>query len=141
MAEVALINGIAYDYTRIIVNILGVPVKGITEVNYVQEQEKTNNFGTGEKAHSRGRGPKDTSGSFGIAMNEVEALRAVAPNGNLLDIPPFDVTIFFDVTGKTKKHTLTDVEFTNDGVESSQGDTDIARTFDIVIGDLEYQTT
>ena len=138
MAEVALINGNAYDYVSVIVNILGVPVKGITEINYTQEQEKTNNFGTGKKAHSRGRGGIDCTGSIGIAMNEVEALREVAPSGSLLEIPPFDITIAFDVDGKFKKHTLTDVEFTNDGVETSQGDTDIVRTFDLVIGDILY---
>ena len=42
----ALVNGIAYDYTQIIVNILGLPVIGISSVNYTEEQEKTNNFGT-----------------------------------------------------------------------------------------------
>lgn len=138
MAEVTLINGEAYDYVNIIINALGVPVKGIYEVNYTESQEKTNNHGTGELAHSRGRGPITHEGSLGIDMEEVEALRTVAPSGKLVKIPPFDIVIVFDKLGKVKTHVLLDVEFVDDGVETSQGDTKIGRTFGIIMSDIKY---
>lgn len=134
-----LINGTAYDYTQIVVNILGVSVAGITDISYSEEQEKTNNFGTGNRPVSRGRGAIDASGSMTISMNDVEALRDAAPNGSLLQIPAFDVTVTFGNAQKVVTHTLKNVEFTSDGVEAATGDTDISRSFDLAISHVKYR--
>jgi len=139
MALPALINGHAYDYTQIIMSVLGVPVAGVTAINYTEEQEKTNNFGAGNRPVSRGRGAIDASGSLELSMNEIEALRDAAPDGSLLKIPPFEITIVYLNLQKVVTHKLKNVEFANDGVETSQGDTDIRRTFDIVMSDVKYR--
>lgn len=138
MASLALINGQAYDYTQIIMSVLGVPVAGVTSINYTEEQEKTNNFGAGNRPVSRGRGAINASGSIELSMNEVEALRDAAPEGSMLKIPPFEITIVYLNLQKVVTHKLKNVEFMNDGVETSQGDTDIKRSFDIVISDIKY---
>lgn len=135
----ALINGQAYDYTQIIMSVLGVPVAGVTSINYTEEQEKTNNFGAGNRPVSRGRGAIEASGSIELSMNEIEALRDAAPSGSMLKIPPFEITIVYLNLQKVVTHKLKNVEFTNDGVETSQGDTDIRRTFDIVMSDVKYR--
>jgi|TARA_R110002012_G_scaffold271164_2_gene456349 hypothetical protein len=139
MAVPALINGQAYDYTQIIMSVLGVPVAGVTSINYTEEQEKTNNFGAGNRPVSRGRGAIEASGSIELSMNEIEALRDAAPSGSMLKIPPFEITIVYLNLQKVVTHKLKNVEFTNDGVETSQGDTDIRRTFDIVMSDVKYR--
>ncbi len=139
MAVPALINGQAYDYTQIIMSVLGVPVAGVTSINYTEEQEKTNNFGAGNRPVSRGRGAIEASGSIELSMNEIEALRDAAPSGSMLKIPPFEITIVYLNLQKVVTHKLKNVEFTNDGVETSQGDTDICRTFDIVMSDVKYR--
>ena len=139
MAVPALINGQAYDYTQIIMSVLGVPVAGVTSINYTEEQEKTNNFGAGNRPVSRGRGAIEASGSIELSMNEIEALRDAAPSGSMLKIPPFEITIVYLNLQKVVTHKLKNVEFTNDGVETSQGDTDIRRTFDLVISDIKYR--
>ncbi len=95
MAVPALINGQAYDYTQIIMSVLGVPVAGVTSINYTEEQEKTNNFGAGNRPVSRGRGAIEASGSIELSMNEIEALRDAAPSGSMLKIPPFEITIVY----------------------------------------------
>ena len=136
---IPLINGRAYDFTQITVALLGVPTLGISSLNYTEEQEKVNNFGTGNRPVSRGQGPIDSSGSIEISMNDVEALRDAAPDGSLLKIPPFDITVVFGNPQKPVVHVLKNVEFTNDGVESTQGDTDLKRTFDIVISNIKYR--
>jgi len=135
----ALINGQAYDYTQIIMSVLGVPVAGVTSINYTEEQEKTNNYGAGNRPVSRGRGAIEASGSIELSMNEVEALRDAAPDGSMLKIPPFEITVVYLNLQKVVTHKLKNVEFTNDGVETSQGDTDIRRTFDIVMSDVKYR--
>lgn len=139
MVVPALINGQAYDYTQIIMSVLGVPVAGVTSINYTEEQEKTNNFGAGNRPVSRGRGAIEASGSIELSMNEIEALRDAAPSGSMLKIPPFEITIVYLNLQKVVTHKLKNVEFTNDGVETSQGDTDIRRTFDIVMSDVKYR--
>lgn len=134
-----LINGRAYDFAQIVCNVLGVPLMGISSVTYSEEQEKTNNFGAGKWAVSRGHGAVDASASFDIHMNDIEALRDAAPNGRLLDVPPFDITVTFLNENKVVTHTLKNCEFTTDGVEGSQGDTQLQRSFDLVISHVEYR--
>ena len=136
---VPLINGRAYDYTQITAIVLGVPLAGITSINYTEEQEKTNNMGAGNRPVSRGKGAIDASGSIDISMNDVEAVRDAAPSGSLLQIPMFDIVVVFGNPQKPVTHVLKNVEFTSDGVESTQGDTDITRTFDIVISNVKYR--
>ncbi|MCK4908602.1 MAG: hypothetical protein KAS70_01765 [Planctomycetes bacterium] len=138
MAE-PLINGRAYDYVDIQISILGAEINGVTEVNYTQTQEKANNFGTGVFAVSRGRAARDATGSIGLSMNEVEALREVSPAGNLLDLPAFDIVIVFGNVQSPQTHVVKNVEFLSDGVETSQGDTQIARSFDFVASHVQYR--
>jgi len=136
---IPLINGRAYDFTQIVISLLGVPLSGMSSLNYTEEQEKTNNFGTGNRPVSRGQGPIDSSGQTELSMNEDEALRDAAPSGSLLQIPAFDITVVFGNPQKPTTHILKNCEFTNDGVETTQGDTDIRRTFDMVISNIKYR--
>lgn len=134
-----LINGRAYDYAQIQVTILGVPVAGVSAISYSQEQEKVNNFGAGSNPVSRGHGAIDTSASITISMNDVEAIRDAAPNGSLLAIPAFDVTVTFLNAQKVVTHVIKNCEFTNDGMEATQGDTNIERAFDLVASHIVYR--
>lgn len=134
-----LINGRAYDYAQIEANILGVPVAGISAITYVEEQEKVNNFGAGNRPVSRGHGAINASGSVTLSMNEVEAIRDAAVEGSLLGIPSFDITVTFLNEQKVVTHVLKNCEFLSDGVEASQGDTNIERSFDLVMSHVKYR--
>lgn len=134
-----LINGRAYDYASVTVNILGVPLAGITSIEYAEEQTKENNFGAGKYAVSRGHGEVNASASMELHMNDVEAIREAAPQGRLLDIPAFDVIVSFVVAGKVKTHTIKNCEFLSDGVSGSQGDTQLSRSFDLVASHVIYE--
>lgn len=134
-----LINGRAYDFAQIVVNILGVPVAGVSAISYTEEQEKINNMGMGNRPVSRGHGAINASGNITISMNDVEALRDAAPNGSLLQIPAFDITVTYLNAQKVVTHVLKNCEFLNDGVESTQGDTDVKRSFDLVISHIKFR--
>jgi len=134
-----LINGQAYDYVSITPLALGVPLPSISAINYTSEQTKENNYGTGNEPVSRGRGAKTYTASFDISMNDTEALRDAAPNGNLLDIPPFDFVIVFGNPQKPVTHIIKNFEFSDDGVETTQGDTDIKRTFTGTPSHIKYR--
>ena len=136
----ALINGQAYSYTDIVMLLAGVPLASVSEINYKIEQEKVNNIGLSSKPVSRGRGAKNPTGSIKVAMDETQVIRANAPNGSLLDIPPFDIQVTFlnPTTEKLATHILKNCEFTVDGHEMAAGDTEIAMTYDLIIGDIIF---
>ena len=134
-----LINGVAYDYASIVVNVLGVPLMGIEAINYTETQEKTNNYGAGKHPVSRGHAAIELEASLDIHMDDIERLREAAPNGRLLDIPAFDITVTHMAKGKVKTHTLKSCEFTSDGVEASQGDVKIMRGFPLAIAEIRYK--
>lgn len=136
---VPLINGEAFQYVQITAVVLGVPLPSISAINYLEEQEKANNFGLGNRPVSRGRGAIDSNGSFDISMNDIEAIRDVAPDGSLLKVPAFDIVVVYGNPQKPITHVLKNVEFTNDGVETTQGDTDVKRTFDLIISHIKYR--
>jgi hypothetical protein len=135
-----LINGRAYDYSQIIIAILGVPVSGVSSINYDEEQEVTGNKGTGEYDVSVGLGGISASGSLEMSMNDVEALRDVAPiRGSLLSLPFFDIVVVFGNPQGVQTHTLKNCKFKKDGVNTSTGDTDIKYTFDIYMSHINYR--
>lgn len=129
--SVPLINGKAYDYTNITVSFLGSPLASVSQLNYTETQAKTNNYGTGNRPVSRGQGAIEVSCSMQISMNDIERLRDASPDGSLLGLPAFDIIVLHGTGTMLKKHIIKNCEFSDDGVESSQGDTDIKRTFNL----------
>ena len=137
--SITLINGKSYDYTQVVVNVLGVPLAGVTSIEYTEEQEKTNNFGTGNRPVSRGQGAIDASGSIEISMNDVEAIRDVAPFGSLLQVPAFDIVVTYGNPQKVVTHVLKNCEFTTDAAGGAQGETDLKKSYDLVIAEVVYR--
>jgi len=140
----ALINGRAYDFSQVIVNIMGVAITGVTEITYEEEQEKTNNRGTGPRANSRGRGSIESSASITLSMNEVEKLRDASvtagdTTGSLLSLEPFTITVNFNNAQRPITHTLLDCEFTKDGGGGALDDTELTMTFDLITSRINYR--
>lgn len=123
MAFQPLVNGTAYSWSQITVNILGVPVAGVSAVSYTEEQEMQDNYGAGNRPVSRGYGRITTEGSITMHMEEVEALQAAVTTGRLQDIPEFDVVVaYLPEGGNIVTHTLKNCRFKNNGREISEGD-------------------
>jgi len=137
--SVPLINGRAYDYTQITAVVLGVPLPSISNISYTEEASKENNFGVGNRPVSRGQGAINASGSIDISMNDVEALRDAVDNGSLVGIPSFDIVVVFGNPQKPVTHVLKNCEFLDDGVEAAQGDTDLKRTFNLILSHVKYR--
>ena len=134
-----LVNGIAFDFVQLTPLFLGVPLVSMSSITYEEVQEKVNNFGVGNRPVSRGRGAIDASGSMEISMNDIEAIRDIAPNGSLLLIPASDFILIFGKPQNIQTHVLKNLEFTNDGVTGTQGDTDLKLTLNFVISNVQYR--
>jgi hypothetical protein len=127
-----LINGRAYDFAQVIVTVLGVPVASVSAIDYEETQDKKNNYGAGNRPVSRGAGAIEVTASIEFSMNDAEAIRRVAPNGSLLQVPAFDITVFFGNPQNPTTHVLKNCEFLKDGVSGTQGDTDLKYKYDLL---------
>ena len=136
---ITLVNGKSYNFTQIFVKILGAPVASVSAISYVEEQVKENNYGAGDRPVSRGQGVKTTTASITISMNDVEAIRDVAPNGSLLDIEAFDIQVSYLNAQKVVTHILKNCEFTDDGVEASKDDQNLTRSFNLVLSHVKWR--
>lgn len=136
---VPLINGKSYEWADIVVNILGVPVVGITSIEYEEKQGMENIYGAGRFPVSRGYGKVEPTAKITLLMEEVQAIMSVAPLGRIQDIPEFDISVvYIDAALTTVKHKLRNVRFMNNPRTSSSGDTSIPVEIDLIISHVEW---
>lgn len=136
MAE-CLINGESYGYHHIDFPLFGQVVQGISEINYSRKQEKTNNYGRGNKPVSRGRGRFECEASITVEMKEVEWLKIKA-RGSLLGVKPFHIPIVYSGDGIVMtSHILQFCEFTEVGIETKTGDTTISVKLPLIVADIK----
>lgn len=136
----ALINGRAYSWSNITLNIFGVKPIGISKINYKEEQEIEDIHGAGQRAVARGLGNITNDGSITFHMNELQALRDSRDDGKIINIPEFDAVVaFLPPGGKIVTHTLKNCRFKNDGVDVSQNDKNIETEVMLAIGEIFYK--
>lgn len=140
MPTTPLINGINYSWANISLVLFGVPVVGITKIDYKRKQKKENNYGAGSQPTSRGYGNYEYEGSIEIYTDEWKRIIAAAPLNDPLAIPPFDVQVVFSGTGVLPtKDVLRSAEFLEDPLSAGQGDTKLMVTIPLVIGAIDRQ--
>lgn len=127
MAFQPLVNGTEYSWSQITLNIWGVPVAGVTNVKYNENQDIQDNFGAGNRPVSRGYGnimAEDCSVT--LLMTEVEALQASVASGRIGDIPEFDIVVaYLPEGGVITTHTLKNCRFKGNSRDVSQNDMSI----------------
>jgi hypothetical protein len=130
-----LINGINYSWANITLTLFGVPVVGITKIEYKRKQKKENNYGYGSQPVSRGYSNFEYEGSIELYLDEWKRIIASAPNRDPLLIAPFDIQVNYSGRGvlvTTDK--LQSCEFMEDNFTANQGDSKLMVTVPIVIG-------
>lgn len=134
-----LINGVNYSWGNVKLILFGVPIVGITKIDYKTKQKKENQYGAGYEPISRGYGNKEYEGSIEIYTDELKRIIALAPNRDLMQIPPFQIQVIFeDATGVlVTTDTLEMCEFMEEGLSVSQGDTKILTSLPLVIGAIK----
>ena len=135
------INGLLYDWAQISVGIAGVVVTGVTAIEYKEEQEKINVYGSGRYPIGSGSGRITPSASITLLEDEIARLRDAAPNGRLQDIAPFDITVTFlsPNTAKIQTHVLKNCQFTDNGVSASEGDTSLSQQLTLILSSIKWK--
>jgi len=134
-----LINGINYSWSGIKVVLFGVPIVGITKISYNAKQKKDNNYGAGSEPVSRGYGNVEYEGSMEIYLDEWKRIIAASPNRNPLAIAPFDIQVLYgsNAINPDQKDVLKSVEFLENPLDVSQGDTKAMVTIPLLIAGIE----
>jgi hypothetical protein len=132
-----LVNGTNYVWANIKLVLFGVPVVGVTKIEYKRKQTKENNFGAGTEPISRGYGNVEYEGSISLYLDEWKKIKLASPNRDPLAIAPFDIQVIYGGSRVTAiVDVLRNVEFTEDPLSTSQGDTKIIVDIPLIIGGI-----
>lgn len=135
-----LVNGTAYGWSNVKVNLFGVPVIGITEIEFEREQKKENNYGQGQDPISRGYGNIENKGSITLYWDEWIKIINATSDKDPLKIPPFDIQVLFGGSSVNfQQVNLRSCEFLKDPFSVKQGDNKISVKIDLIIGLIEHK--
>lgn len=136
---VPLINGINYSWGNIKLILFGVPVIGITKIDYKRMQKKENNYGIGYEPISRGYGNITYEASIEIYQDELKRIIQSAPNKDILSISPFDIQVVFAGNNAViRTDILKMCEFMEDPLTANQDDTKLLVTIPLLIAGIEH---
>lgn len=138
MPVTPIVNGINYSWANIKFNLFGVPVVGITAIEYNRKMKKENNYGFGQQPVSRGYGNYEYDGSIEIYLDEWKKIIAASPSRDPLLVVPFDIQVIY---GSTAINATTDIlrscEFLEDPFTAKQGDTKLLIKIPLIIAAIE----
>ncbi len=119
-----LINGVMYSWADLVFSPYGVPLIGITKIEYKIDQKKENVYGAGYEPIGRSYGMKDYSGAIEIYKENWNAFIAAAPNQDPLAIPFSDMPLSYGINANSIITTeiLLAVEWLTDEMKANQGD-------------------
>lgn len=134
-----LINGKSYEWSDIVINILGQPFAGVSSIEYEDMQEMENVMGAGNRVVSRVYKNFVPTAKVTLYMEELEAIQAIAPQGVIQRIPEFDITVaFIDVAIPIRVHTIKNCRFKNNTRKVAQGDGAIGVELELLISHVEF---
>lgn len=137
MNGVPLINGEVHSAAAVEVQVNGVNIVNVKEINYDDKQEVTDVYGFQANAVGRSMGKITREGSITIGIEEKEAITAAAPNRRLQELNLIIIVSY--VVGTTSIiHRLTDCKPKNNGGAVKSGDNELSYKIDLAIGDIKY---
>jgi hypothetical protein len=104
MHGIPLVNRYTYDWADISLIIGGVPVTGITGIEYDDDQEVQNNYGAGRYPISRSKGRISCTAKLTLTIEETRAIQKNSLTGRLQDIEPFNIVVCYLPADATKIH-------------------------------------
>jgi hypothetical protein len=137
--QIPLINGKAYSWASVTVQLAGAVLVGITAIMYDDGTEKENGYGAGQMPIDRGEGNYKADASITIRAAEDEALIAKSPTGRLQDLGVFDIIVQYLVGTVKKKHIIRNCEFLGNKRDLKQGDKIIDVEHALIVSHVEWK--
>ena len=136
---VPFVNGKLYDWADIVLVIAGVPVTGITGIEYKDEQDIVTKYGAGRYPVGFAKGRITSTGKITLYQEEVEAMQRQSLTGRLQDIAPFDIIVsYLPDTGIVSIDKLRNCMFKNNGRGWKEGDTGQEVEIDLVMSHIQW---
>lgn len=130
---IPLINGVEYSWGDITATIGGVPVIGITAIEYGDEQVVENHYGAGRYPVSRSKGRVTPSAKITLTMGEVVAIQAKSLTGRLQDLAPFPIVVcYIPEDGQIVIDKIMNCQFKKNARTWKEGDTRQTVDLDLV---------
>lgn len=136
---IPMVNGMLYSWADIVLAISGVPVTGITAIEYGDTQDVVNKYGAGRHPVGRAKGRITPSAKITLYQEEVEAIQSQAPNGRIQDIAPFDITVtYLPDSGIIKTDKIRNVQFVANSRKWKEGDTGQEVELELIPSHIEW---
>ena len=136
---VPFVNGKLYDWADIVLVIAGVPVTGITGIEYKDDQDIVTKYGAGRYPVGYAKGRITSTGKITLYQEEVEAIQRQSLTGRLQDIAPFDIIVsYLPDTGIVSTDKLRNCMFKNNGRGWKEGDTGQEVEIDLVMSHIQW---
>ena len=135
-----LINGVLHSWASIQVAIQGVPLTGITSIEYEDKQEVVNKYGAGRYPVGRGLGRITPSAKITLYLDEVSAFQAKSTTGRLQDLGMFDILVGYlhPTSGLITYDKIRNCHFGDNSRKIKEGDTDIQVELELVPSHIEW---
>ena len=135
----ALINGVEYSHADIVINLFGVPIVGVTAIEYGDVQNIGANFSTGHLPTSVGFGQVDVTGTLTITSVEFRRLILLSPGRRLQNIPFFDIGVnYIPENGLFARDRLVRCKFKGATISSATNNTQIEVPLELFVADIIY---
>ena len=136
---VPFVNGKLYDWADIVLVIAGVPVTGITGIEYKDDQDIVTKYGAGRYPVGFAKGRITSTGKITLYQEEVEAMQRQSLTGRLQDIAPFDIIVsYLPDTAIVSIDKLRNCMFKNNGRGWKEGDTGQEVEIDLVMSHIKW---
>lgn len=137
------INGYEYDWNNIEVTLLGIPVVGITKIDYDFAQDMKPNYGWGPQPISYSYGRVTYTASIELYLSTWNEIIAAAPFNDPCQIPPFTMSVsygnFHQSTVVSYRDILHDVQFMKHDRKAGEGEMGMKITIPLMISALEFR--
>jgi len=132
------INGRLYSWGDIIINFLGAPSTMATKIDYSCNQNIVNVYGIGVDPIGYSYGNREYKGSIEMELNQWQQICQASPNGDPLNILPFNISVIFaNVGGSATKDIIRSAIFTGNPMNASQGETGLKVTIPFIFGAID----
>lgn len=124
MAEAPIyINGQAYSFSDMVVNINGVPLTGVTAIDYSDDQEMEEYYANGKFPVSFGSAKYTATGKITMERADFNAIVNASPNKRIQDNLPIDIPVaYLPSSNVPTTDILRGVRFKSVSMSMSEGD-------------------
>jgi len=123
------INGIAYGWAEVVINVAGIPIRGVKAINYSETVERGKVRGTSQRKLALTSGEHDVEGDLEIYMDDWNELRDVLGDGYMM--ATFAISVSYSNDHACHTDELTGVRLKKVGNSHQQGNEPLTIKLDL----------